>query len=95
MSIFLKKISQVFFFFFEKRKGRFAPMKNHSESLSQLLRGVLTAFDHLGLLLIGSVIVTNGFPEKYICHRMFLVHYIASCFPNRTPLHCCIPYVAS
>ena len=46
-------------------------MKNHSESLSQLLRGVLTACDHLGLLLIGSVIVTNGFPGKYICHRMF------------------------
>ena len=71
MPIFLKKISQVFFFSFEKRKGKFAPMKNHSESLSQLLRDVLTAFDHLGLLLTGSIGVTSGLPGKYICHTMF------------------------
>ena len=50
-------------------------MKNHSESLSQLLRDVLTAFDHLGLLLIGSIIVTYGISLEGIMLKLKLQYF--------------------
>ena len=51
-------------------------MKNHSESLSQLLlRDVLTAFDHLGLLLIGSIIVTNGISLEGMMLKLKLQYF--------------------